>query len=72
MAQAAGYEDMLALADATAKLKRTVGLPVRLSEAGIAAPDLDRLVQASFHPLMDNNPRPVTPENLRTLYEAML
>jgi len=48
------------------------GLPIRLSEAGVALSNLDDLVETSFHPLMNNNPRSVTPADLRVLYEAIL
>jgi hypothetical protein len=33
---------------------------------------MDALVQASFHPLMNNNPREVCAEKLKQLYLQML
>lgn len=72
LARAAGFADLPALADAVTALKQAVGLPARLREAGVAESELDWLVQASFHPLMNNNPRPVSPEELRALYAGIL
>jgi alcohol dehydrogenase class IV len=72
LAQAAGFSDMDAMAEAIAALKAQSGLPTRLSEAGITESDLDRLVADSFHPLMDNNPRPVSAAGLRELYGSIL
>lgn len=72
LARAAGFADLPALAGAVAALKQAVGLPARLREAGVTAADLDWLVKASFHPLMNNNPRPVSEEELRSLYAEIL
>lgn len=72
LANAAGFADLPAMAEAVAALKQAVGLPARLREAGVAPADLDWLVKSSFHPLMNNNPRPVTPEELRSLYAEIL
>ena len=72
LARAAGFEDLLALADAVAALKQAVGLPLRLQAVGVAPADLDWLVEASFHPLMNNNPRSVSPAELRALYVNIL
>lgn len=72
LARAAGFTDLLALADAVAALKKIVGLPARLREIGVTAAELDGLVEASFHPLMNNNPRPVSPAELRVLYAEIL
>lgn len=72
LARAAGFADMYELADGIAHLKQLSGLPLRLSEVGITEADLASLVQASFHPLMNNNPRPVRPEELEALYRAIL
>jgi len=72
LAQAAGFADMAAMADGIAALKAQSGLPTRLSEAGVTERDLDQLVADSFHPLINNNPRPVSPEELRDLYRSIL
>jgi len=72
LAQAAGVEDMAALSDVVADLKRRAGLPLSLSEIGVTEESLDELVRSSFVPLMKNNPREVTPSDLRALYMEML
>ncbi len=72
LARAAGFHDMPSFAEAVLQLKQAVGLPTRLREAGVHDTDLDSLTNASFHPLMNNNPRPVTPQTLRALYESIL
>ncbi len=72
LARAGGFDSMDALADAVRALKRQAGLPARLSEIGVSASDIASLVQASFHPLMNNNPREVTPDDLRSIYTQML
>ncbi|HPO14169.1 MAG TPA: iron-containing alcohol dehydrogenase family protein [Candidatus Hydrogenedentes bacterium] len=68
LARAAGFNDLDAMADAVATLKRQALLPLRLSEAGAKIEEVDSLVEASFHPLMKNNPREVTASDLRSLY----
>lgn len=72
LARAGGFDSMEEMADAFARMKAGSGLPTRLSEAGIAEDDLPALVEGSFHPLMDNNPRKVTPNALAELYRNML
>jgi alcohol dehydrogenase len=71
LALAAGFEDMNAMADAVAALKKHFGVACCLRDAGVEAAELDGLTEASFHPLMDNNPREVTPAELRSLYADM-
>lgn len=72
LAGAAGLDDMDALADAVGAMKADAGLPTRLSEIGVREEDLEELVEASFHPLMDNNPREVTASELGAMYRGML
>ena len=72
LARAAGYPDMYALADAVAELKVEAGLPTNFREIGITEDDIDDLVRASFHPVMDNNPRIVMAADLREMYLKML
>ncbi len=71
LARAAGYDDLAALADAVSELKRVMGLPSRLRDVGVKADELEWLVKASFHPLMENNPRPVSAEDLGLLYRRI-
>ncbi|MHB1190661.1 MAG: iron-containing alcohol dehydrogenase family protein [Armatimonadota bacterium] len=72
LANAVGFADMEALADAISEMKAYAGLPTTLSEVGVRAEDIDELVYGSFHPLIKNNPREVTAEELRALYLGML
>ena len=72
LAEAAGVEDMAALSHIVADLKRQADLPATLSEIGVTMEALHELVAASFVPLMNNNPRAVTPSDLRSLYTEML
>jgi alcohol dehydrogenase class IV len=46
-------------------------LPCTLEQAGIRADELEPLVAESFHPNILNNPRRVTPVDLRRIYLAM-
>ncbi len=71
LAKEAGFMDMPAMADAVAALKKRAGLPTGLSEIGVHERDLGTLVAASFHPIIGNNPRPVTPEALLDLYRTI-
>ncbi len=72
LARAAGCEDMERLADEVARMKAEAGLPTTLSEIGVADDDIPAIVEASFHPLMDNNPREVTPDALTEMYRRLL
>ncbi len=51
--------------------KRLGGLPRTLAEAGIPETAVEELIAASFHPLMNNNPAPVTPDDLRRMYREL-
>ena len=53
------------------RFKRLGGLPCTLADAGIDPSAVDDLVAESFHPLMNNNPKPVTPEDLRQMYAEL-
>lgn len=72
LAQAAGLPDMDALADAIGKMKVEAGLPTTLGEVGVGEAALDDLVRGSFHPIMNNNPRAVSAEDLKALYLRIL
>lgn len=71
LARAAGFDDMTALADGIAAMKKTFGMPMELRNIGVTEADIDKIVEGSFHPMMKNNPREVTPKELRTLYLGM-
>lgn len=72
LARAGGFDGMEALAGAVRNLKLQAGLPHRLSEIGLSASDIDALVDGSFHPVIKNDPREVTPSELHSLYSQML
>lgn len=71
LARSVGYAHCEVLFTAVRQLPTTIGLPTRLSAFGIVHDDLDQLVAESFHPNMQNNPRPVTPTILKALYEEI-
>lgn len=60
-----GVEELTAL---IRDLKQAGGLPCTLSEAGIPEADIPLLAKESFHPLLRNNPRPVSENDLVALY----
>jgi alcohol dehydrogenase len=70
-AQGAGCRDATELAQRVRELRTLGGLPSTLAQAGVPRDELDALVEASFHPLMNNNPLTITPHILRTMYERM-
>ncbi len=63
--------DLVRLPLFDAVLKQFGELSCTLREAGIPASDIPLLVRESFHPLMRNNPRPVTESDLTVLYERL-
>ncbi len=72
LAAAGGFDSMNKMADTFAQMKARSELPTRLSEFGVTEEDIDEIVEGSFHSLMDNNPREVTPEVLAGIYRQML
>ena len=52
-------------------LKKRGGLPCTLAEAGIDADMVELLIRESFHPVMNNNPKAVTEDDLRTIYAEL-
>jgi alcohol dehydrogenase len=70
-AAACGFPTVSAMADAIGALKRQGGLPCTLVDAGIPSEALPQLVAESFHPLMKNNPRDVTADDLERMYEEL-
>lgn len=67
----AGYRSVEEFAAAIHDLKAAMGMPTTLREAGIDVEALDELVEASFHPLMNNNPMTVSKEALTSLYRSI-
>ncbi len=73
MADRLGLGSSHQLPDVFARLAEEIGLPTRLSELGVEAKDLDALVpQALQDHCCATNPRPITAEDCRMLYEAAL
>jgi len=70
-AQYCGFDSPNAVADEVGKLKRLGGLPCSLSEAGILAEAVPQLIDESFHPLIKNNPREVTRQDLERMYAEL-
>ena len=52
-------------------LKKRGGLPCTLKDASIAPELVETLIQESFHPIMQNNPKEITPEDLREMYKEI-
>ena len=71
-ATACGFADAEAMAAAVHRLKRLGGLPCTLAEAGIPENAVETLIAESFHPLLQNNPRPITSADLRALYRELM
>ncbi|WP_367340713.1 iron-containing alcohol dehydrogenase [Aminivibrio sp.] len=55
-------------------LVRSLGIPSDLRELGVRKEDLDEIVAAAMKVtrLLDNNPKPVTPEDARNIYLKLL
>jgi alcohol dehydrogenase len=64
----AGADDLIGV---IRELKQLGGLPCTLREAGIPLTDLPQLVRESFHPLVRNNPRAVTEDDLLAMYRRL-
>ena len=52
-------------------LKKRGGLPCTLKDADIAPDLVETLIKESFHPLMNNNPKEVTGEDLQQMYKEI-
>jgi alcohol dehydrogenase len=61
-------------AQAARRLSQDVGIPARMREVGIRPEHVDDLVEAAMKVtrLLNNNPRPVRPEDARAIYQAAL
>jgi len=59
-----------AISRAICRLEDEVNIPVSLSEVGVSEDELDDMVKEalSYHRNLANNPRKVTPEDVRTIY----
>jgi alcohol dehydrogenase len=72
LARAGGFGTLADMADEFARMKAESELPTRLSEFGVTEEDITEIVEESYHPLMDNNPREVSREQLAGIYRQML
>jgi alcohol dehydrogenase len=71
-AQQSGFQSLETMCQKITSLKRRAGLPCTLREAGINQESIGWLVKESFHPLMNNNPKTVTEEDLRHIYAELV
>ena len=66
-----GFDTIDQMTRAITSLKRRGQLPCTLKDAGIDSVLLETIITESFHPLMNNNPKTVTTEDLRNMYERL-
>jgi alcohol dehydrogenase len=66
-----GLADAEGLIALVRELKQLGGLPCTLREAGISREDIPQLARESFHPLMRNNPRAMTEDDLIAMYQRL-
>ena len=70
-AAACGFASIDEMTAQITLLKKRGGLPCTLTEAGIAPELVETLIQESFHPMIQNNPKEVTVEDLRKIYAEL-
>ncbi len=70
-AEYCGFGSIGAMAERITAFKRMGGLPCTLEEAGIPREAVPVLIEESFHPLMKNNPKEVTREDLLAMYAGL-
>lgn len=66
-----GFDSPEAMAERIGELKALGGLPRTLTDAGIPQEAVPTLIDESWHPLMKNNPREITREDLEALYASL-
>lgn len=66
-----GFDSPGAMADRIAELKALGGLPRTLADAGIPPAAVPGIIDESWHPLIKNNPKEVTREDLEALYASL-
>jgi alcohol dehydrogenase len=67
-AEGCGFDSIEAMTGRIRDLKILGGLPCSLEDAGIDAALAGTLIKESFHPLMNNNPKTVTEEDVAAFY----
>ena len=70
-ATACGFTSIDAMIAQITVLKKRGGLPCTLTEAGIASELVETLIKESFHPMIKNNPKEVTVEDLQKMYKEL-
>lgn len=70
-AQYCGFATVKQMIGKISELKFRGGLPLNLADAKIPCEAVDELIEASFHPLMNNNPKDVTVADLRKIYQEL-
>ena len=62
------------LVDSLAELSRELGIPQTLGDLGVPAGDLDSIVDAAFEVkrLLNNNPKPLSKDDIRSVYRSIL
>ncbi|MCL2304503.1 MAG: iron-containing alcohol dehydrogenase [Planctomycetaceae bacterium] len=68
---ACGFGAITEMIEAITTLKRRGGLPCTLKEAKIEPDMVETLIRESFHPVMKNNPKEVTEDDLRNIYKEL-
>lgn len=69
--EACGFSNLEEMITKITDLKKSGKLPCTLEDAGIEAKDIEMLVNESMHPLMNNNPKAVSKEDLHVMYEQL-
>jgi len=61
------------LVDGLGRLSRDLGIPEKLGELGVPSEDLESIVDAAFEVkrLLNNNPKPLTKDDIRTIYLSL-
>jgi alcohol dehydrogenase len=72
MARYCRFHDIDEMAESIRELKIAASLPLTFKDAGYDKIDMETLVRESFHPLMKNNPREVTKEDLYSIYQSLI
>ena len=70
-AEYCGFDNVEQMTARITKLKKLGGLPCTLGEAGIANDDVKMLIEESFHPLMNNNPKEISAADLMSIYAGL-
>jgi len=70
-ATACGFSSIDKMIAQITVLKKRGGLPCTLKDAGISPDLVETLIKESFHPVIKNNPKEVTVEDLQQIYKEI-